>query len=75
MRPHLNHFKYTSLCKRTVIIIFMKLYTVMKTMNIEYTVTFAINFELNNFVKIILNQEHTQITNVKVNDFKLILYI
>ena len=39
-------------------------------MNIEYTVIFVINFVLNDFIKIILIQEHIQITIVKVNDFK-----
>ena len=39
-------------------------------MNIEYTVIFVINFVLNDFIKIILVQEHIQTTIVKVNDFK-----
>ena len=42
-------------------------------MNIEYTVIFVINCVWNDFIKIILSQEHTQITIVKVNEFKLFL--
>ena len=34
-------------------------------MNIEYYVKLVINLVLNDIIKIILNQEHTQITSMK----------
>ena len=41
--------------------IIMKLYTVLKMSIIEYIVIFLINFVLKDIIKIILNQEFTQL--------------
>ena len=55
MRSYVNHFKQSYLSKSIVTLKILKLYTVLKMMNIEYTVIFVTNFVLNENKKIILN--------------------